>query len=201
VGRKTKYFWNNFSSCYFDINISVGQGSVLSLILLALYLYLIFHVFEKRLKILKIPVSVLYFVDNSLFIVQSKYLHILNSNLFCSYCIMSPFFQQFSLFIEHGKNQVFHFSRSYSIFNSPPLDLSWLGGPVLWPKENWKYLGFIFNRKLSFHQNIKFYTNKAISTIKSMKILRNSSRGLIPFQKHLVYRLCVLPIILYRSLL
>jgi len=58
----------NFSSSYFDVNVSVGQGSALSPILSALYLSLIFHVLEKRLKILKIPVLFLSFVNSSLFI-------------------------------------------------------------------------------------------------------------------------------------
>jgi len=86
---------------------------------------------------------------------------------------------QFSLVIEHGKTKVFHFSRSHSIFNPPPLDFSLLKGSVLWPKENWKYLGFIFDRKLLFHQHVDFYLNKAISTIKSMEMLGNLSRDLI----------------------
>ena len=201
VGRKTRYFWNNFSSPYFNINVSIKQDSALSPILSALYLSLIFHVFEKRLKILKIPVSVLSFVDNSLFIAQSKSLHILNSNIFCSYYIMSLLLDLFSLVIEYRKTEVFHFSRLHSIFNPPPLDLFLLEGPVLWPKENWKYLGFIFNRKLSFHQYVNFYINKAIFTIKSMKMLENSSRSLISSQKCLLDRLCVLPITLYGSLL
>jgi len=112
---------------------------------------------------------------------------------------MSLLLDQFSLVIEHEKTEVFHFSRSYSIFNPSPLDLSLLRGPVLQPKKNWKYLGFIFDRKLSFHQYVNFYVNKAISTIKSMKMLGNLSRGLIPCQKHLLYRLCILPIALYGS--
>ena len=113
-----------------------------------LFIYLwFFYVFEKRLKILKIPVSVLSFVDNGLFIAQSKSLHILNSNHFCSYHIMSLLLDQFGLVIEHGKTEVFYFFRSHSIFNPLSLDLSLLGGPVLWPQENWRYLGFIFNRK------------------------------------------------------
>ena len=68
---------------------------------------------------------------------------------------------------------------------------------MLYFKDTWKYLGFIFDRKLLFHQHIDYYSNKAISTIKCMKILGNSVRGLIPYQKCLLYRSCVLPIALY----
>ena len=38
IDRKTNYFWNNFISPIFNVNIGVGQGSVLSPILSALYL-------------------------------------------------------------------------------------------------------------------------------------------------------------------
>ena len=76
--------------------------------------------------------------------------------------------------MEHGKTEVFHFSRLHGIFDPPPLDLITLGGPILCPKNTWRYLGFIFERKLSFQQHIDFYTNKAISTVKCMKILGNS---------------------------
>jgi len=68
VGRKTKYFWNKFFSPFFNVNIGVGQGSALSPILSVLYLSSIFHVLEKRLKILKISILFLSFVDNGLFI-------------------------------------------------------------------------------------------------------------------------------------
>ena len=47
------------------------------------------------------------------------------------------------------------------------------------PKNLWKYLGFIFNRKLSFHQHIDYYLNKAISTVKCMKLLGNLLCGII----------------------
>jgi len=67
VDRKTKYFWNDFSFPFFNVNVGIGQDSVLSPILLALYLLLVFHIFEKRVKNLKIPVSFLSFVDDSLF--------------------------------------------------------------------------------------------------------------------------------------
>jgi len=50
VNRKTKYFWNNFSSSLFNINVGVGQGLVLSPILSALYISLFLHILEKRSK-------------------------------------------------------------------------------------------------------------------------------------------------------
>jgi len=176
----------------------VGQGSALSPILLALYFSPFLHILENHLKILKISISILSFVDDGLLIAKSKSFHLSNSLLFCSYNVMSNLLLKFSFIVEHLKTEVFHFTRSQGLFNLSLLDLSSIGGPILHPKNSWKYLGFIFNRKLLFHQHINFYSNKAISTVKCMKILGNSVRGLNPHQKHLLYRSCVLSITLYR---
>ena len=194
VSKKTKYLWNYFSSSFFNINIGVRQGFALSPILLALY---IFHTFEKILKNLKIPISVIFFVDDGLFISQDKSFNISNSHLFCSYHIISSLLKQFGLVIEHGKIEVFYFSRSYGVFNPLLLDLTTLRGPILHFKITWCYLEFIFDRKLTFQQYINFYANKIILTTKCMKMLRNLLRGLIPTQKHLLYRTCILSIMLY----
>ena len=148
---------------------------MLSPILSTLYLLSFLYILEKYLKNLKIPVSIISFIDDDLFISQSKSLHISNSCLFCSYNIMTKLLEKFSLIVEYSKTDVFHFNRSQGSFNPPSLDLSSIGGTVLKPKNTWKYLGFIFNRKLSFHQHINFYSNKAMSTVKCMKILRNSN--------------------------
>ena len=130
VGRKTKYFWNNFSSSSFNVDIGVDQGSVISPIFSALYLSLILHIFEKQLKNLKIPVSILSFVDDGLFVTQNKSLTVSNSNLFCSYHIILSLLEKFGLIMEYGKMEMFHFSRSYRAFNFPPLDLILLEGPI-----------------------------------------------------------------------
>ena len=195
--RCTKYLWNNILSPLFEVNVGVGQGSALSPILSLLYLSPLLFILENRLKILNILISILSFVDNGLFICQNKSFHIYNSHLFCCYNILSNLLDSFGLVIEHSKTENFHFSRSQGIFNPPPLDLSPLGEPTLRPKDLWRYLGFIFNQKLSFHKHIDFYANKAISTVKCMKLLGNSSRGINPLQKHLLYRCCTLPIALY----
>jgi len=152
VGRKTKYLWNNFSSPLFNVDVRVRQGSTLSLILSALYLFPIFHIFEKRVKNLKIPISIISFIDNGLFISQDKPFTVSNSHLSCSYYIMFSLLKQFGLVIEHRKTEVFyfHFFRVHGVFNPPPLDLTILRDPILYFKEIWHYLGFIFDRKLTF---------------------------------------------------
>ena len=103
VGRKTNYFWNNFTSPIFDVNVGVGQGSTLSPILSALYFLPFLYILENCLKNLNIPVSI---------ISQSKLLDISNSHLFCSYNVMTRLFESFSLIVEHSKTEVFYFNRS-----------------------------------------------------------------------------------------
>jgi len=68
VERKTWYFWNNFSSPFFNVNIGVRQGLALSPILSVLYLAPVLYILKKHLKTLKIPVSILSFVDNGLLV-------------------------------------------------------------------------------------------------------------------------------------
>ena len=121
----------------------------------------------------------------------------LKANLFYSYNVISSILSKYSLIIEYGKTDVFYFTRSHGTYNPPPLNLTPIGGPSLLPKETWRYLGFIFDCKLIFRSYLDFYSNKAISTIKYMKLLGNSTRGINPLQKKRLYRYCTLSIVLY----
>ena len=151
VQRKTNYWWNKFSFSIYEVNVEVGQGSALSSILSILYLLPLLYILEKRLKILNILVSLISFINDSLFISQNKFIDISNLQLFYSYNVLLGLLKKFGLSIEHLKTEMFHFNRSYRTFNPPPLDLLPLGGPILYPKSTWKYLGFIFGQKLAFH--------------------------------------------------
>jgi len=136
VDRKTNYFWNNFTSPIFNVNVGVGQGSVLSPILSALYLSSFIYILENHLKNLKIPISIIFFVDDSLFISQNKSINILNSYLFCSYNILTKLLEKFVLIVEHSKTEIFHFNRFQGVFNPPSLDLTLLGGSILRPNDS-----------------------------------------------------------------
>ena len=110
VNRKTRYFWNNFSSLSFNIYIGVSQESALSP----------FYIFEKWLKNLKIPVFIISFIDNGLCVIQNKSLTVSNLNLFYSYYIISFLLKKFGLIVKYEKTEVFHFSRLYGTFDPPP---------------------------------------------------------------------------------
>ena len=110
---------------------------------------------------------------------------------------MSKILFDSSLVIEHSKTKLFHFMRArYS--PNPSIDLLSIGGPIISPKPIWQYLGFYFDCRLNFNYHMYFYATKCLSTLNTIKMLRNSSRGLLPIQKQLLYRTCVLLIALYR---
>ena len=75
------------------------------------------------------------FIDNRLFISQNKSISHSNTNLFFSYNIILSLLLKFSLIVEHGKTDAFHFSRLHGTFDSPPLNLSPIRGPLLLPKK------------------------------------------------------------------
>ena len=135
MGRKTNYLWNNFFSPILNVNVGIAQKSTLSPILSTLYLSLFLYILEKCLKILNIPISIISFVDDGLFISQNRSFHISNSHLFCSYNVMTKLLEKFGLIVEHSKTEVFHFNRSHGNFNSPPFDLTPIEGPILQPKN------------------------------------------------------------------
>jgi len=145
VRRKTNCIWNDFSFLMYEVNVGVGQEFALSPILSTLYLSPFLYILEKHLKNLNIPVSLISFVDDSLIISQNKSIDISNSQLLCSYNVLSRLLVKFGLNIEHSKTETFHFNRSHGMFNPPPLDLSSIRGPILHSKSSLKYLGFIFD--------------------------------------------------------
>jgi len=102
----------------------------------------------------------------------------------------------FGLVMEYDKSKIFHFSRAHNSSN-PKLDLSAIGTSILKSKTYWQYLGFYFDRRLSFKEHVRFYSTKALTTVKAMGMLGNSTRGLLPLQKRLLYQSCVVPIATY----
>jgi len=179
VGRSTQYTWNFFLFHACDADVGVGQGSALSPILSALYIAPLLHLFERQAQALNLDTSTLSYVDNGLLVSQERMYNKTLPELTSSYSIVSDLMASFSLVMEHDKSEIFHFSRAHNDSN-PKLDLSAIGAPILKPKTYWRYLGFYFDRWLSFKEHVQFYSTKALTTVKAMGMLGNSSRGLLP---------------------
>ena len=106
-------------------------------------------------KLLKnLPVSILSFMNNGFLVAQNKSLTVSNSLLFCSYQITLSFLERFRLMMEYGKIEVFHFFRSHGVFNPPLLDLSSIRGPILCPKNIWRYLDTFLTRNYSSNNTL-----------------------------------------------
>jgi len=98
-------------------------------ILSALYLTPFLHIFEKHIKNLKIPVSMLSFANDGLLIAQSKSFSLSNALLFSSYNIASNLLSNFGLIIENTpklKYSIFQDLVEHSIplfLTFPPLEV------------------------------------------------------------------------------
>jgi len=136
-------------------------------------------------------------MDDGLLISQEKSYSLSSSFLLCSYNIMSKILINAGLVMKHSKTKLFHFTRArYS--PNPFIDLLLVGGPIISSEPIWQYLGFYFDHRLNFNYHTYFYATKCLFTLSAMKMLGNSSRGLLPIQKYRLYRTCILSIILYR---
>ncbi|CAA7267773.1 unnamed protein product [Cyclocybe aegerita] len=138
------------------------------------------------IKVVPLNTMLLSFVDNGTILAQSKQLDDNNVGLRKAYKIIYLLFVGFALVLEHDKTELFHFSCRRDAYN-PLLDLG--------------YLGFYFDRGLTFHEHICYYATKAFTTMQAMCMLGNSTRGLSPKQQHLLYRSCMVPIATYSSCL
>ena len=196
VDRSTQYSWNSILSGACDTDIGMGQGSTLSPILSALYIAPLIRIFEHRAQALNLDTCILSFVDDGLLISQRKTYNKTLPELYSSYRVVIDLMVTFGLVIEYDKSEIFHFSRAHNDSN-PELDLSAIGAPTLKPKTYWRYLEFYFDQCLSFKEHVWYYSTKALSMVKAMRLLGNLSRGLLPLQKHLLYRSCVVSIATY----
>ncbi|KAJ3518375.1 hypothetical protein NMY22_g13710 [Coprinellus aureogranulatus] len=119
--------------------------------------------------------------------------------LYHAYAFIHALFTAAGLVLEHDKSEAFHFTRARSGADRP-IDLGFAphtGATPLRPKKFWRYLGFYFDQRLTFAEHIRYYSTKALTTVMAMRMLGNSTRGLSPRNKHILYRACVVPIATY----
>ena len=139
------------------------------------------------------------YVDNGSIIIQSDDIMKNLPKLKRAYKTMVKLTQVMGLEIKHDKSEVFHFSHNLHD-PDPPIDLGfapYTGASPLKPKDIWRYLGFFFDKCLSFQTHVKCRCTQALSMARALPILRNSIHGLKPIHKCLLYRSCMVPLTIY----
>jgi hypothetical protein len=186
VDRSTCYAWDDNLLPEFPSSVRVGQGSALSPILSALCLAPLLKEFECRVR-MAVLIS---YVNDGTIIVQPDTWDKNLVKLKSAYKIVCELTQSMGLVLEHNKSEGFHFSRKHGDRN-PGVDLGYAPytrTTPLHPGTTWRYLGFFFDRALTFQEHDKRYTNKALTTVRAMLALGNSVRGLRPKHKQMLYR-------------
>jgi len=108
---------------------------------------------------------------------QSKSLDENRETLKDTYALLLHLFVAIGLLLEPSKTEYFIFDHSHSDY-SPPIDLGYTpytGDNLLKPNLYWRYLGFYFDHKLLFHEHVCYYSTKALSLVKAMKMLGSST--------------------------
>jgi hypothetical protein len=149
-------------------DVGVGQGSALSPVLSALYIALLMKLYDREAE--HLGGTLLSYVDDGTIIAQAPDWDANCRTLKEAYGIIFRLFERFALVLEHDKSELFHFSRKHNDTN-PSLDLGfapYTGLTPLKPKTYWRYLGFYFDRKLSFSEHVRYYSTKAMTTVKAM---------------------------------
>ncbi|KAF8683034.1 hypothetical protein AX14_004368 [Amanita brunnescens Koide BX004] len=208
TGRTTQYKWDSATSADFDFNIRTPQGDCISPILSAIYLV-------AGLKVaipLPFPppnVRSLFFVDDGLlYCALRKPLQNVQRIEACLDRIQDTL-ATLGLFIEVDKTELIHFpgfetgkpGRTLTPMSNVPVHMRNLqkGGATatIKPKGLVRYLGFFFDSELNWNTHVSFYFNRAFSTIRALRMLGSSIRGLGTLQKRHAYQACALPVLTY----
>jgi len=104
----------------FAVDIGVGQGSGLSLVLLGLYIGPVLQLFS--LEPISKEVQLLSYIDDGTVLTQSTHLVQNLPKLTVAYGVIYRLLMALGLVLEHDKSEVYHFSRSRGE-SHPPIDL------------------------------------------------------------------------------
>ena len=204
--RTTFYRWDSATSRSYDFSVGTPQGDCISPVLSALYLAI---ALKASVPVPFPPPNVrsLFFVNDGLLYAASRSLKQNASRIERKLQEITTALACIGLYIEADKTEVIHFpgyvlagsgQRHAEIVNKPPITVNDGSNTfIVKPKDCIRYLGFYFSSLLDWNAHIRFYFNRAFSTIRAFKMLGSSIRGLDTLQRRNAYQACVLSVLTY----
>lgn len=149
-GWKTWYRWGEEESDKFDASIGVRQGSVLSPLLLALYLATIVNILDREIKKAAQTKdwsnTFLLYVNNGTLIGQGKTYKEISYILEHFYKRVHDLLENTGLYLKHNKMKIFHFFKCQGDENPDFTTITCYEVQVyIKPQLVWHYLGFYFD--------------------------------------------------------
>ena len=194
-----------------DFNFDVGtpQGDCISPVLSAIYLAAGLRI-ATPLPFPPPNVQSLFFVDDGLLYCSSRKPSQNVQRIKQCLDQLQDTLAAFGLFIDVDKTELIHFPgfakgkggrKLVALPNDPPIQMRNLqaSGRVVTiePKQCIRYLGFYFDSGLTWNAHVTFYFNRAFSTIRALRMLGSSIRGLGTLQKRHAYQACAIPVLAY----
>jgi hypothetical protein len=170
--RSTSLLFDNYNSPTRPLPHGIPQGSPLSPILSIIYTA---ELQKMRELVLKRIISLAY-IDDGILLTSSPSLETNVHRLENAYDVIVGRLTQLGLKVETSKNECMHFTRGPDSSN-PPIRLANTTQPITPPKYI-RWLGFYLDRHLNFTHHTKIMAARATATIRAMKILGNTVRGM-----------------------
>lgn len=166
-------------------------SSPLSPILSILYSAPLLNIRELTLH----GVTSLAYIDDGVLLTSSSSLSINTSRLQNAYPILEKFLTDNGLCVQPKKLEIMHFTRGPDKEN-PSFQLPGLERPIIAPKSL-RWLGFHLDRHLHFTHHSRILAAKATKTIRAMRILGNTVKGMSHPQLRTLTLSTIVPILTY----
>jgi hypothetical protein len=124
------------------------------------------------------------YVDNGILFAAAEEWGDVERLLAARYTVCEEWLRRSGLAIEPDKTELLFFQKPYErnaiqaptrlVLPDPTISLYYVVHPV----ENLRYLGFFINRRLKWEPHVRIMCNRACASIKVLRVLRNTIRGL-----------------------
>lgn len=208
-GRETSFLWNGRRMDPCNASVGVGQGSALSPVLTNLAVAVPLHIFATQMTQPSPDAftSLVAYVDDGCLSQSSDNFETNNLLLNINYGTLTTLFNRAG-FRADEKLGFQQFPRRVPDYPEvqgarvpgpppPPPPLTLPGGVILRSTPVWRILGFFFDPQLTFRAHVRFYANKALSTLNALPLLGNSVRGINPTNKRRLFIACIRPLLTY----
>jgi ribonuclease HI len=154
-------------SDFFNQDMGVPQGSILSVTLFSLKI-------NSIVKALSSDVHCSLYVDDFLICYSSPNMDVIERKLQLSLDKLQQWCEENGFKFSKTKTVCMHFCMMRKIHLDPVLNL---GGDEIPVVEQTKFLGLIFDKKLSFIPHIKYVRDKCTKALNLLKVVSNTSWG------------------------